>query len=73
MAVDVRPSSSTRGRWIGVEISAENRSLFYIPAGFAHGFQTLTDDAEVYYHISEPFRPEASRGVRWNDPAIGVA
>lgn len=72
VAVDVRPNSPTRGRWIGLELSAENRNLFYIPAGFAHGFQTLTDDAEVYYHISEPFRPEASRGVRWNDPAIGV-
>ncbi len=72
VAVDVRPSSSTRGRWIGVELSAENRSLFYIPAGFAHGFQTLTDDAELYYHISEPFRPEASRGVRWNDPDIAI-
>ena len=72
VAIDIRPDSPTRGHWTGLELSADNRNLFYIPAGFAHGFQTLTDHAEVYYHISEPFRPEASRGVRWNDPAIGI-
>jgi dTDP-4-dehydrorhamnose 3,5-epimerase len=72
VAVDLRPGSPTRWRWLGFELTAENRRLFYIPAGFAHGFQTLTDDTEVYYHISVPYVPEAARGVRWNDPQIGV-
>jgi dTDP-4-dehydrorhamnose 3,5-epimerase len=72
VAVDVRPGSPTRGRWLGLELTADNRNIFYIPAGFAHGFQTLTDDTEIYYHISEPYVPEASRGVRWNDPDIAV-
>jgi len=62
----------SRGRWVGVELSADNRSTLYIPAGFAHGFQTLTDDAEVRYHISERYHPEAARGVRWDDPDIGI-
>jgi dTDP-4-dehydrorhamnose 3,5-epimerase len=73
VAVDVRPQSRSRGRWAGVELSAENRAVLYIPSGFAHGFQTLTDDAEVRYHISERYRPEASRGVRWDDPDLAVA
>jgi dTDP-4-dehydrorhamnose 3,5-epimerase len=49
-------------------LTADNRASSYIPAGFAHGFQTLTDHAEVVYHISEPYRSEAARGVRWDDP-----
>jgi dTDP-4-dehydrorhamnose 3,5-epimerase len=57
---------------VGVELSADNRSTLYIPAGFAHGFQTLTDDAEIRYHISERYRPEAARGLRWDDPDIGI-
>ena len=55
-----------------MELSADNRSTFYIPAGFAHGFQTLTDEAEVRYHISERYRPEAARGVRWDDPDLAI-
>jgi dTDP-4-dehydrorhamnose 3,5-epimerase len=55
-----------------VELSADNRSTFYIPAGFAHGFQTLTDEAEVRYHISERYRPEVARGVRWDDPDLAI-
>lgn len=73
VAVDVRPGSRSRGKWVGVELSADNRSTFYIPAGFAHGFQTLSDDAEVRYHISERYRPEAARGVRWDDPDLAIA
>jgi dTDP-4-dehydrorhamnose 3,5-epimerase len=72
VAVDVRPGSRSRGKWVGVELSAENRSTLYIPAGFAHGFQTLSDDAEVRYHISERYRPEAARGVRWDDPDLAI-
>lgn len=55
-----------------MELSADNRSTFYIPAGFAHGFQTLTDEAEVRYHISERYCPEAARGVRWDDPDLAI-
>jgi dTDP-4-dehydrorhamnose 3,5-epimerase len=72
VAVDIRNCSSTRGRWHAVELSAENRHILYIPKGFAHGFQTLTDDTEVFYHISEAFRPEYARGVRWNDPTLAI-
>ena len=72
VAVDLRLGSSSRGKWAGVELSADNRSTLYIPAGFAHGFQTLTDDAEVRYHISERYRPEAARGVRWDDPDLAI-
>ena len=73
VAVDVRPGSRSCGKWVGVELSADNRSTLYIPAGFAHGFQTLSDDAEVRYHISERYRPEAARGVRWDDPDLAIA
>ena len=72
VAVDMRRQSSTRGQWHAVELSAENRHILYIPKGFAHGFQTLTDDTEILYHISEPFRPEYARGVRWNDPTLAI-
>jgi dTDP-4-dehydrorhamnose 3,5-epimerase len=71
--VDVWPGSQSLGKWVGVELSADNRLTLYIPAGFAHGFQTLTDDAEVRYHISERYRPEAARGVRWDDPDLAIA
>ena len=73
VAVDVRAGSRSRGRWVGVELSADNGSTLYIPAGFAHGFQTLTDDAQVLYHISERYHPEASHGVRWDDPDLAIA
>ena len=73
VAVDLRSGSPSRGKWAGVELNADNRSTLYIPAGFAHGFQTLTDDAEVRYHISERYRPEAARGVRWDDPDLAIA
>jgi dTDP-4-dehydrorhamnose 3,5-epimerase len=71
--VDVRPHSPTRGRWFAVELSAQNRRLLHIPAGLAHGFQTLTDDAEVFYQMSAEYHPDAARGLRWNDPALGIA
>jgi dTDP-4-dehydrorhamnose 3,5-epimerase len=65
--VDVRPSSPTYLRSMGVELSAKNRSALYIPRGFAHGFQTLADDSELLYMIDVSYVAEAARGVRWND------
>ena len=70
--VDLRPESSTLRKWIAVELSADNRRMLYIPAGFAHGFQSLTDDTEVFYQISAPYHPESARGIRWDDPAFGI-
>jgi dTDP-4-dehydrorhamnose 3,5-epimerase len=72
VAVDLRADSETRCGWHGVELSAENRRAFYIPAGLAHGFQTLTDDAEVLYQMGAPYVPEAARGVRFDDPAFAI-
>jgi dTDP-4-dehydrorhamnose 3,5-epimerase len=72
VAVDLRADSPAYCSWHGVELSAENRSAFYIPAGLAHGFQTLTEDAEVLYQMGAPYVPGAARGVRWNDPAFDI-
>lgn len=71
--VDLRDGSPTRCAWFGVELSAANRRALYIPESFAHGFQTLTDAAEVLYQISRSHVPDAARGVRWDDPAFGIA
>jgi dTDP-4-dehydrorhamnose 3,5-epimerase len=68
--VDLRPYSPTFTRWVVVEQTADNRPMLYIPEEFAHGFQTLEDNTEVFYHMSEFYIPEAARGVRWNDPAF---
>ena len=70
--VDVRDGSPTYGRWFGARLDAETRRQLYIPAGFAHGFQTLTDAAEVLYLISTPYAPHAQDGLRWNDPGLGI-
>jgi dTDP-4-dehydrorhamnose 3,5-epimerase len=70
--IDLRPESSTFKNWFSVELSAQNRRGIYIPFGFAHGFQTLTDDCEVFYQMSEFYHPECSKGVRWDDPAFAV-
>jgi len=70
--IDLRPDSATYTRHFAAELSAENRLALYVPAGFAHGFQTLADDTEILYQISEFYAPEAGRGVRWNDPAFGI-
>jgi dTDP-4-dehydrorhamnose 3,5-epimerase len=72
VAVDLRPDSATRRRWAAAELSADNRRMLYVPEGCAHGFQTLTDDCEVTYHISAPYHAAAGRGVRWDDPAFGI-
>jgi dTDP-4-dehydrorhamnose 3,5-epimerase len=72
VAIDLRPESPTYRRWVGVELSAANRRVLYIPRGLAHGYQTLTDDAELVYFVSAPYAPDHERGVRWNDPAFGI-
>lgn len=71
--VDVRPSSSTYGQWVGTELTAENRRQLYVPAGIAHGFQTLSADSEVFYQISTDYVAASARGLRWNDPAVHIA
>lgn len=70
--VDMRRESSTFMRWHGVELSEDNRRLLYVPAGCAHGFQTLRDQSEVLYAVSHPYTPSAERGVRWDDPLVGI-
>jgi dTDP-4-dehydrorhamnose 3,5-epimerase len=70
--VDVRPESPTFHRWVGVELSARNGRMLYIPEGFAHGFQTLEDGSEVFYQMSTFYHPESARGLRWDDPAVGI-
>jgi dTDP-4-dehydrorhamnose 3,5-epimerase len=72
LAVDLRPKSSTFRQWIGAELSAENRRAFYVPEGCGHGFLTLEENTEVFYQMSVSYHPESSRGVRWNDPALGI-
>jgi dTDP-4-dehydrorhamnose 3,5-epimerase len=70
--IDLRPESETFRRWVGVELSAENGAMLYVPEGFAHGFQTLADDTEVFYQMSAYYEAASGRGVRWDDPAFGV-
>ena len=70
--VDLRPDSPTFRKWIGVELSADNGRMLLVPKGFAHGFVTLTEDCAVTYQVSEFYTPAAERGLRWNDPAIGI-
>ena len=70
--VDLRPDSPTFKQWVAAELTEKNRRMLYVPEGFAHGFQTLEDDAEVFYQMSEFYAPEYARGVRWNDPAFGI-
>jgi len=69
---DVRPDSKTFGQWQSFELSATNRKMLYIPAGFAHGFFTTQPHTEVAYQMSDFFHPEASCGIRWDDPELGI-
>jgi dTDP-4-dehydrorhamnose 3,5-epimerase len=70
--VDLRPSSATYKKWYGIELTAENYLMLYIPEGFAHGYQTLTNHAEISYMTTALYEPDAADGVRWNDPAFGI-
>lgn len=70
--VDLRPESATCNGWVGVELTAENERMVYVPEGFAQGYQTLENDCEVLYSMSRPYVPEAATGVRWDDPAFAI-
>jgi dTDP-4-dehydrorhamnose 3,5-epimerase len=70
--VDLRQDSPTRGRWLGVELTEENRKMVYVPEGFAHGYQTLAEQTEIYYQTSQFYAPEYATGVRFDDPALGI-
>ena len=70
--VDLRPESPTHTAWFGGELTEKRGNAMYVPEGFAHGFQTLTDHADVLYMISQPYVPQAAAGVRWDDPAFGI-
>lgn len=70
--IDLRPESPTFKQWFGAELSAENHKSLYIPEGFAHGYQTSTDNTEVIYHHSAFYNPDSARGLRFDDPALGI-
>lgn len=72
VAVDIRPDSPTFCRWFGTSLSADRRNALHIPAGCAHGFITLEDDTEVFYVMGEQYHAKLARGIRWDDPAIGI-
>jgi dTDP-4-dehydrorhamnose 3,5-epimerase len=70
--LDLRPQSHTFGRWFGETLSAENRTMMYVPEGFAHGFITLEPDTEALYLVSAAYAPAAERGIRYDDPKFGI-
>jgi dTDP-4-dehydrorhamnose 3,5-epimerase len=70
--LDLRVGSSTFARWVSAELTGRNHWAVYLPRGFAHGFQTLEDDTELAYQMSEPYHPASASGVRWDDPAFGI-
>lgn len=72
VGVDLREGSPTFGMWAGIELSAENRDMLYLPAGFAHGFQALTDDSEIIYFNSATYAPEMESGLRHDDPDVAI-
>jgi dTDP-4-dehydrorhamnose 3,5-epimerase len=71
--VDLRPDSPTLGEWFGAELTEDNHRLLYIPKRFAHGFQTLRDDAEIMYMVTQFYTPSHASGLPWDDPAFGIA
>lgn len=70
--IDLRQDSPTYKQWIAVELTEDNYRMLYVPKGFAHGFQTLVDNVEVFYHVTQFYTPGAERGIRWNDPQFGI-
>jgi dTDP-4-dehydrorhamnose 3,5-epimerase len=70
--IDLRADSPTFKQWLGIELTARNHLMLYVPAGFAHGFQTLEDETEIFYQMSSVYVPESGRGVRWNDPTFAI-
>jgi dTDP-4-dehydrorhamnose 3,5-epimerase len=72
LALDLRRDSPTFLEWVTVELTAENRRTLYVPEQFAHGYQTLADETEVWYQISERYAPDAARGLRWDDPRLAI-
>ncbi len=72
VAVDLRVSSPTFGKWFSIELSAENKSQLFVPIGFAHGFATISEVCEIQYKQTEVYRPETEGGVEWNDPDLAV-
>jgi dTDP-4-dehydrorhamnose 3,5-epimerase len=72
VVVDIRNDSPTFGKWEAFELNGQNRRMLYVPGGVAHGFQCLTDNCELFYHMSESYYPELARGIRWNDPDVAV-
>jgi dTDP-4-dehydrorhamnose 3,5-epimerase len=72
VVVDLRPNSPTLYKWFSIKLCPENRYMLYIPKGLAHGFQTLEDHTEVFYQMAHPYNPDSARGIRWDDPAIGI-
>lgn len=72
VVIDLRPDSPTLLQWRGFELTAQNRHALYVPIGFAHGFQVIEDNTEVFYQMSEFYNAAASRGIRWNDPSFQI-
>lgn len=70
--LDIRPESETFGQHFKIELTADNRTMLYVPKGFAHGFVTLTADTEAFYFVDEFYAPDAERGIRWNDPEFAI-
>ena len=71
--IDLRPGSKSYCRWFGVELTADNGRMLYVPEGFAHGYQTLKDDTELFYPVSQFYTPQAEQGVRWNDARFNIS
>ena len=72
VAVDMRESSATFGKWVGIELSAENKKQLWIPSGFAHGFWVISDDAEFLYKTTDYYHPQSEQSLRWDDPIVNI-
>ncbi|HET7116294.1 MAG TPA: dTDP-4-dehydrorhamnose 3,5-epimerase [Hanamia sp.] len=72
VAVDIRKDSTTFLKWFGIELSAENKKMIYIPEGFAHGFQALSNNCEIIYHHTDFYTPDAEEGIKYDDPSIKI-